>query len=76
MPAKARQKPVEGPAETIFVPRERMALIYSLRSPTEDQKEILRGSLVKQWPHQSEFKNSDAVKIVLRDIDIAWSEKK
>lgn len=75
MPARTKKEAENKPA-TIFVPRERLAIIYSLRPPTDEQKAVLSAHKVHAWPHQQEFLKSEEILSVLFDIDIAWSDKK
>lgn len=68
-----RPKPQSG---SIFAPREKLARIYTLKPPTEAQREIMDRDRIHVWPGSVEFKNSDDVKKVLRELDVAWSDKK
>ena len=68
-----RPKPQAG---SIFAPRQKLNLVYTLKPPTQEQRDILNAERIHVWPGSVEFKNSDSAKQVLTELDVAWSDKK
>lgn len=73
MSAKTPKKQKES---SIFVIRERLALAYTLRPPSDDQKSVLSAEKIHSWPKMVEFKDSEAARTVLTELDLAWSGSK
>ena len=67
---QAKEKPQ---SLSIFVSRERVGLIMSIGHPTDNQRDVLRGSIVKTWPRVFEMKISQELTDVLKEINVAWS---
>lgn len=76
MPGKTKQAKGADEASSIFVPREKLGLRFSLKPPTDEQKQVLSEGRIFLWPKSYEMKNTEAVKEVLRAIDVAWGDKK
>lgn len=68
-----REKKEKPQTLSIFVNRERLGSIMSLRPPNEEQRELIRNSVIHIWPRVYEMKISDALTAVLKSIDVAWT---
>ena len=68
-----RTKKEKPQSLSIFVGRERLGSIMTLRPPTEDQREIIRSSILHVWPKVYEMKISDELTAALKSIDVAWT---
>lgn len=75
MPAKTKQK-AAADGTSIFVPREKLSLRYSMKPPTDEQKKVLFDARIFIWPHYYEMGNTEEVREVLRAIDVSWSDHK
>lgn len=73
MSAKTPKKQTEP---SIFVIRERLALAYTLRPLSDDQKAVLSAERIHSWQKVVEFKDSEEARNVLTDLDLSWSHKK
>lgn len=64
------------PSKTIFIPRDSLAIVMAIGSPSEAQKEILRNAIVKKWPNAYELTRSDSVVSTLEQIKVIYRDKK
>jgi hypothetical protein len=70
-PKRAKKEKPES--LSIFVSRERLGSIISLRPPPEDQRETIRTSIIHVWPKVYEMLISDDLTAVLKSIEVAWT---
>ena len=74
---KPKRTPKEKPQSlSIFVSRDRLALIMAVRTPSESQQETLRAAIIHKWPKVYEMRISDELTAVLKDIGMAWTVTK
>lgn len=68
-----REKKEKPQSLSIFVSRERLGSIMSLRPPNQEQREILANSIIHVWPRVYEMKISDGLTSTLKEIGVAWT---
>lgn len=71
-------KPKRSPREkhqslSIFVQRERIGIVMTMRPLTEAQRSVLTSSTVKKWPKVYELRVSDELMVLLKNIGVAWT---
>lgn len=71
---KHRQAAKDG--SSLFVVREQMALRFSLARMSDEQKAVLIENKIKLWLDWHELRNNEAVKKVLGELNLSYSDQK
>lgn len=76
MPGKSAKSPKPEKEPRIYVAREKLSRIFTLRPPNEFQRSVLATGMVRTWPDVYEMFPTEDIKQVLTELDVSWSDQK